>query len=84
MKKILVMNKEFFADHSGATGKKNSVVAYQIFPSPFGLLQKWCSAALKPLKIAPLFPAGFALHNTISATQRFHAVSINRTFRRVL
>ena len=79
MKNIWAKNKGFFENVAGTTSEKNFAVICPNGSSPFGLLQQQRSAALKPLKIAPLFPAGFALHSTVSATQRFHAAMSERT-----
>lgn len=78
MCKIIKKSQKFFVMRSGTTDTKKFAAMFDYFPSPFGLRQKQCSAALKPLKIEPLFPAGFAVHSTISATQRFHAVNVRR------
>ena len=75
MRKIIKKSQKFFADRSGPTGQKNFAAIFDYFPSPAGLRQKRCAATLKPLKIDPLFPAGFALHRSVFATQRFHAVN---------
>lgn len=76
MSKIIKKSKNLFVGRSGTTGMKKFAAIFDYFPPPFGLLQKHGSATLNPLKKAPLFPAGFALHSRVSATQRFHAMDL--------
>jgi hypothetical protein len=75
MRKIIKNSQKFFAERSGTTDAKKFAAGFDYFPSPEGLRPKRHAAALKPLKIEPLFSVGFALHSTVCATQRFHAMN---------
>ena len=77
MSMILQRNKENFEHVAGTTDKKFFAVNLQNHPWPSGLRRKRYYAVLKSLRIAPLFPVGFALHSTVSAMQHFHAVNVD-------
>jgi hypothetical protein len=79
MKKFWQGASDFLRQVALLTCKGKRAVDCLNFSSSEGLQQKRCSAALKPLKIAPLFPADFALHSTVFAMQRFYAVNAHRT-----